>query len=139
MSAQVTIVGRLGRDPEISTTARGGIVCRFSVVTSRSRKTEQGWEDVDTTWWAVTAFDRLGEHVAASLAKGQRVIVVGRAVERSWEKDGEKRSRVEVMADHVGPDLKDATASVVKADRYAAATTGPADPGWGAPTDEAPF
>jgi single-strand DNA-binding protein len=66
----------------------------------------------------VVCWRELAENVAASLVRGSRVIVVGRLEQRSWETpDGEKRSKVEVVADEVGPSLRWATASVTKNER----------------------
>ena len=60
----------------------------------------------------------LAENVAESLDRGTRVMVVGRLEQRSWEnQEGEKRSKVEVVADEVGPSLRWATASVSKNER----------------------
>lgn len=107
MSARVTLTGRLGREPELRFTSDGKAVASFSMVTSRRVKDGDGWKDADATWWPVTCWDRLAEHVVNSLAKGDPVIVEGAAVERSWEdRDGSKRSRIEVRADHVGLDLR---------------------------------
>ena len=69
----------------------------------------------------------MAENTSESLQKGSRVIVTGRLEQRSWEtNDGEKRSKVEVIADEVGPSLRWATAEVKKNDRR-----GPGDFGGG--------
>ena len=61
---------------------------------------------------------QLGENVAASLHKGARAIVNGRLEQRSWEtQDGEKRSKIEVVADEIGPSLRWATAQVERTAR----------------------
>lgn len=125
MTAPVTLVGRLGQDPELKFSATGMAVAKLSVVTSRRVKNGDTWEDADTTWWNVTAFRRLAENVAESLRKGQAVIVVGKVKQRSWETpEGEKRSVMEVLADAIGPSLEWDTASVVKAQRGPAPTPG---------------
>jgi single-strand DNA-binding protein len=60
----------------------------------------------------------MAENVSESLARGSRVIVEGRLEQRSWETpDGDKRHRVEVIADEIGPSLRWATAQVVKNER----------------------
>jgi single-strand DNA-binding protein len=69
----------------------------------------------------VTVWGQYGENVAESIPKGCRVIVTGRLDQRSWEKDGEKRSKVEIVADEVAPSLRWATCQVVKTERQAPA------------------
>jgi single-strand DNA-binding protein len=60
----------------------------------------------------------MAENVAESIPKGARVVVTGRLDQRSWEtQDGEKRSKVEIVADEIGPSLRWATAQVVKNER----------------------
>lgn len=106
MSATITLVGRLTGDPELRFTQTGKPVARFTVVTSRRRKDGDQWVDVDTTFWPCTVWDQLAEHVAEHMLRGHAVIVTGQAYENSWEKDGEKRSRIEVRVDAVGPNYR---------------------------------
>ena len=105
----IQIVGNLAADPELRFTAAGKPVVNFTVMASTRRlnKETNEWEDVDVTAWLVTAFDKLAENVANSLMKGDAAIVLGEANTRSWEtKEGEKRSRVEVVARKVGMSLE---------------------------------
>ena len=75
-------------------------------------KDGEGWRDGDTSFFRVTAWRDLAEHVTDSLSKGDRALVVGRLKTRSWETpEGERRSTVEVEAEEVGPSLKWATAT----------------------------
>ena len=108
MSATLTVIGNLAADPELKFTAAGKPMARFTVMTSKSRKLDDGtWESVDVTGWPVTCWDRLAEHVTESLRKGDAVIVVGAASTRSWEnKDGTKGSRMEVNAYEVAASMK---------------------------------
>ena len=118
MSAPITLTGRLGADPEIRFGATGIAILKLRVVTSGRKKTDSGWEDVDTTWWSVTAFRQLAEHAADSLSKGDEVIVVGKVKQRQYETpEGEKRSITEVTADQIGPNLRSATAKVNRIQR----------------------
>lgn len=121
MSIPVTLVGRIGQDPELKFGNNGKAIARFSVVTSRRvlNKTTNEWTDEDTTWWNCTAFGPLAENVAESLEKGCAVIVTGRAASESWndKNTGEKRTAMKVIADEVAPSLRFATAKVVKANR----------------------
>lgn len=109
MSAPITLVGRLGADPDVKFTASGKALATLRVCTSARRydKDSGKWNDVDETWWSVVAFAPLAENVADGLRKGQGVIVVGKARESSWkDKDGNERKTVEIVADAVGPDLR---------------------------------
>lgn len=121
MSIPVTIVGRIGQDPELKIGNSGKSIVRFSVVTSRRvlDKTTNEWSDQDTTWWNCTAFGDLADNVAESLDKGCAVIVTGRAASESWndKNTGEKRTAMKVIADEVAPSLRFATAKVAKANR----------------------
>jgi len=98
----ITIVGRIGRDPELRFTKDGKAVASFSVATDHGRD-----DNKKTTWHNVTAFGTLGENVASSLSKGARVIVSGRLDISDYDgKDGEKKKRVEIIADAVGRELR---------------------------------
>jgi single-strand DNA-binding protein len=107
----VTITGNLTDDPEVTFTPNGAAVCNFRLaVTPRIREGDQ-WKDGETSFFRVTAWRQLAEHVGDSLSKGDRVIVQGQLRARSWETpEGERRSVVEVTAEEVGPSLKWATA-----------------------------
>ena len=83
-------------------------------INTRKKNAAGEWEDGDAQFYDVKAFGDLAEHVAETVTKGMRVIVTGRLNFSSWEKDGERRSKVDVIADEVGPSLKWATAQVTK-------------------------
>jgi len=117
MDNTITVVGTLGRDPEIKFTNGGGAKASWSMAVTRRWKDQSGEQQEQTSWVNVVAWGQLAENCAASLAKGNRVIVSGRLEQRSYEKDGEKKDWVEVVADAVGPDLRFATAEVVRAER----------------------
>lgn len=115
----VTIVGGLGKPPELRFTQGGQAIASFGVAVSRrwQDKQTQEWKE-ETSWFNVVAWGTLGENCAATLDKGTRVIVTGRLTQRSWETpEGDKRSTVEIVADSVGPDLRWATASVERTQR----------------------
>ena len=105
MSAKITIVGRLGADPELRSLPNGDALATLRIVSSGRRQVDGKWADVDTTWWRVTAFRMLGEGCIETLTKGDKIIVVGTIKESSWEKDGVKQTRMEVVADTIGKDL----------------------------------
>jgi single-strand DNA-binding protein len=107
----VAITGNLTDDPEVTFTPNGAAVCNFRLaVTPRIREGDQ-WKDGETSFFRITAWRQLAEHVGDSLSKGDRVMVLGQLRARSWETpEGERRSVVEVTAEEVGPSLKWATA-----------------------------
>ena len=106
-----TIVGNLTRDPELRYTTSGRGVASFGVAVSRRYQRNNEWQE-ETSFLNVVAWGDLGENASASLTKGARVIVFGRLEQRTYEKDGEKRSVVEIVADEIGPSLRWATATV---------------------------
>jgi single-strand DNA-binding protein len=121
----VSIAGNLTGDPELRFTTQGTAVatCRVAVT---SRTFEGGeWRDGGTSFYDVTAWRGLAEHVAASVGKGARVMVIGRLRQRSWETPkGGRRSKVEIEAEEIGPSLRFVTATLTKAaDRQLADAT----------------
>jgi single-strand DNA-binding protein len=124
----VTVIGNVTRDPELRFTPSGQAIATFGLAVNRrwqNRQTQE-WEE-QVSFFDVTCWAQLGQNVSDSLNKGSRVIVAGRLEQRSWETDqGEKRSKVEIIADEVGPSLRWATAEVTRNER-----TGPSDGGSG--------
>lgn len=127
MSANVTIIGNLVREPKLSYSASEAktAICRFSVAV------EQGFNESKKTHFVpVTVFGDLAENVASSLAKGQSVIVVGRldTYTKQVEIDGEEKgiTMVGFIGDFVGPSLKWATAKVSRVERDRDETAAPA-------------
>jgi single-strand DNA-binding protein len=107
----VTITGNLTADPELTITTNGAAVANFRVAVTARVRDGNAWRDGDTSFYRVTCWRDLAEHVTDSLGKGDRVLVVGQLRMRSWETpEGEQRSLVEVTADEVGPSLRWATA-----------------------------
>src|SRR3954463_3613954 len=98
---QVTLMGNLTRDPELRTTPNGASVCSFSLALNRSYKGADGdWKEA-TDFIDIVAWGPLGERVAQYLTKGRAALVSGRLQSRSWEQDGQKRNKVEVVAQDV--------------------------------------
>jgi len=124
----ITLVGNVTRDPELRFTPTGQATATFGLAVNRrwqNRQTQE-WEEA-TSFFDIVCWREMAENASESLQKGSRVIVTGRLEQRSWEtNDGEKRSKVEVIADEVGPSLRWATAEVKKNDRR-----GPGDFGGG--------
>src|ERR671922_2527484 len=114
----VTVVGNLTRDPELRYTPSGASNTRFGVAVNRrwmDRNTNE-WQEA-TSFFDVVCWRELAENVSESLGRGARVVVTGRLEQRTYEREGEKRSVVEIIADEVGPSLRWATAEVKKTDR----------------------
>jgi single-strand DNA-binding protein len=98
---QVILMGNLTRDPELRSTPSGQSVCSFSLALNRSYKSSNGeWQEA-TDFIDIVAWGPLGERVAQYLTKGRPALVNGRLQSRSWEQDGQKRSKVEVVAQDV--------------------------------------
>jgi single-strand DNA-binding protein len=113
------LIGNLTREPEIRYTRDGQATASLGVAVNRrwqDRSTKQ-WEE-STSFFEVVCWRDLAENAALSLAKGMRVIVTGRLEQRSWEtEDGQHRSRVEVVAEELGPSLRHATAQIERTER----------------------
>ena len=98
---QVILMGNLTRDPELRQTPGGTNVCSFSLALNRSYKGQDGnWQEA-TDYVDIVAWGPLGERVSQYLTKGRACLVTGRLQSRSWEQDGQKRSKVEVVANDV--------------------------------------
>ena len=103
----VTVAGNLTADPELKFTANGAAVANFRIAVTARVRDGEGWRDGDTSFFRVNVWRQLAEHVADSLSKGDRAVVIGRLKSRSWETpEGERRSVVEVEADEVAPSLR---------------------------------
>lgn len=98
---QAILMGNLTRDPEVRTTPSGQSVCSFSLALNRVWKDQSGQQQEAVDYIDVVAWGQLGERVGQYLQKGRRCLVTGRLQSRSWEQDGQKRSKVEVMASDV--------------------------------------
>jgi single-strand DNA-binding protein len=129
----VTITGNLTDNPEVTFTPNGTAVANFRLAVTPRVKQGDTWTDGETSFFRITAWRDLAEHLGDSLTKGDRVIVLGQLRARSWETaEGERRSVVEVTAEEVGPSLRWATAKPERARK--------ADSGKGGQfNDEPPF
>ena len=115
----VTVVGNVTRDPELRYTPSGAANASFGVAVNRR------WRDAQTNDWKeqVSFFDvvcwrEMADNVCESLSKGTRIVVTGRLEQRSWEdSEGNKKSKVEIVADEIGPSLRWASAEVTKNER----------------------
>ena len=129
---QITTIGNLTGDPELRFTPQGVAMVKFTVASTPRvfDRDKNEYRDGDPLFLNCTAWRDLAEHIAESLAKGTRVVVVGRLRLSRWETDeGEKRSAYGLDVDEVGPSLRFATAKVQKMSRAKAGDDGftPAD------------
>lgn len=98
---QVILMGNLTRDPELRQTPNGHSVASFGLALNRSYKGADGnWQEA-TDFVDIVAWGPLGERIAQYLSKGRPCLVNGRLQSRSWEQDGQKRSKIEVVAQDV--------------------------------------
>lgn len=110
---QVTLVGNLTADPELRYTGSGIPVANFTVAVSHREYQDGASQDRLDGFFGCVAWRTTAENATKSLGKGNRVIVVGKLVQRKFEdSDGNKRSTIEVQVSHVGPDLQFTSAEV---------------------------
>lgn len=123
MSNTVTISGNITADPELRFTPSGKAVVNFTVAdTPRLPDGKGGWTDGDPLFQRVVAWEHLAEHVAASLRRGDRVIVTGSLEGKSYTKDDPDRLATkvtysEIRASDVGASLRFAQAALTKPER----------------------
>ena len=117
---QITIIGNLVEALELRFTSGGQAVAKFRIASTPRTfdKTSNQWKDGEPLFLSCSIWRQAAESAAESLNKGDRVIVVGRLRQRSYEtKEGEKRTVYEVEVDEIGPSLAFATAKVQRAQR----------------------
>ena len=98
---KVFIAGNLTRDPELRALPSGANVCSFGMATNRLYKDKDGNKKEVAEFHNIVVFGRQAETCAQYLKKGQQALVEGRLQTRSWEKDGQKQYRTEIVADRV--------------------------------------
>lgn len=96
---KITLIGNLGRDPELRYTPQGDAVCSFTMATSEKKKDKEGnFQDV-TTWFKVTLWRKQAENAAKYLSKGRQVYIEGRLGVEEWQdRDGKERYTLAVQA-----------------------------------------
>ena len=132
MTQHVTHIGNLTGAPELRFGSSGSPVCRFSLACSdRYRDKNGAWQDGATYFARAVAFGDLAEHIAASVNRGDRVVVVGKYVTNQWEHTdeatGEKSTRysTELHVDDVAASMRWAELRVQRAGRSSAPATVP--------------
>ena len=113
----ITLVGNLTRDPELRFTTGGKGFASFGIAVGRRYQVNGEWQE-QTSYFNIVAWGQMGENAAATFTKGMRVIVSGRLEQREYQnREGEKRTAIEINADEIGPSLRWATASVERTPR----------------------
>ena len=99
---RVCITGNLTRDPELRATQSGSQVLSFGIAVNDRRKNNQTgeWEDYPN-FVDCTMFGTRAEKIANFIEKGSKVAIEGKLRYSSWEKDGERRSKLEVIVDEI--------------------------------------
>ena len=98
---KVFIFGNLTRDPELRSLPSGIQVASFTIATNRVWKNQEGEKQESTEYHNVVVFGRQAETSAQYLKKGSSALIDGRLQTRSWEQDGQKKYRTEIVADRV--------------------------------------
>jgi len=89
---KVSLIGRLGAQPEVVSFDSGRTLARFSLATNESYKNKEGEWQEQTQWHNITAWGKTADLIGKLLNKGQEVVVEGKLVNNSYEtKEGEKR------------------------------------------------
>jgi len=96
----LVLIGRLTRDAELKMTNSGLAILHFSLAVNRSQKVGDKWEKV-ADFFDVTTFGKQGEAVAQYMTKGTQVAIEGELRQDRWEKDGQKHSKVAIVADNI--------------------------------------
>jgi single-strand DNA-binding protein len=127
----VTVIGNLTRDPELRFTPSGQAVASFGLAVNRRWQDRSSGEwNEQTSFFDVKCWSQMAENVGESLSRGARVVVSGRLEQRSWETEqGDRRSKVEIVADEVAPSLRWATVEIKKNERREGGASGPVSAG----------
>lgn len=140
----ITVCGNITADPDLKFLPSGAAVASFTLVSQPRNKVGDEWVDGDPVFYRCSVWRQMAENVTETFTKGSRVLVHGKLKVRGYEKDGEKRTSVEIDVEHAGPDLRYATAKINKVGRSGGDTSGGFDDAWSTkPADktleDAPF
>ena len=123
---KVILMGNLTRDPELKSTPSGQQVAGFSLAVNRTWKNANGEQQEAVDYVDCNAWGKAGEIIAQYMQKGRGILVSGRLQQRSWEQDGQKRSKIEVVVEDFnfvgGGDGSDSGSSSAPASKPAAKT-----------------
>jgi single-strand DNA-binding protein len=107
MSESFTVSGLVATTPRHLVTQEGLPITSFRLASSKRRfdKTKKIWVDGETNWFTITSFRQLAINSAASISKGDRIVVAGRLKVRDWDNGERSGTSVEVDAESLGHDL----------------------------------
>ncbi|MCM1035025.1 MAG: single-stranded DNA-binding protein [Paludibacter sp.] len=100
---KVILIGNVGQDPEVRYLDRGVAIANFNLATSERGYTMQNGTQVPdrTEWHNIVLWRNMAEWAEKSLRKGMKVYIEGRLQTRTWEKEGIRRSKTEIVAENV--------------------------------------
>ena len=96
---KVTLLGNLTRDPELRTTQNGNSVCNFSLAVNRTWRNADGEQQEEVDFIDCVAWGKAGELIEQYMNKGRSLLVSGRLKQDTWEQEGNKRSKLEVVVE----------------------------------------
>ncbi|HUG83353.1 MAG TPA: single-stranded DNA-binding protein [Euzebya sp.] len=137
----ITVIGNLTKDPDLRYTQSGVAVASLSVAVNRRmrNKDTNEWEDKLDGYFDINVWRDHAENVAESLHKGDRVLVIGRLIKRSYEdREGQTKWVTEIEADEICPSLRWARATVSRVSRGGGGAPRPAGAAAGAPMPSEP-
>lgn len=107
MSEHIAVSGIIGTIPRRSVTKSGAPITSFRLAAHQSHfdRAKNAWVDDDSSWYSVTTFRQLATNAAASLQKGEHVVVAGRLIIRDWSNAERSGVDVEIVAESVGHDM----------------------------------
>jgi len=119
MTDTITVTGVVGGDPRVHVTTQGLTITSFRLASTRRYfdRVKGAWEDGETNWYTVSGFRQLAHNAAASVRRGDRVVVHGRLRLRAWENGEKSGTAVEIEADSIGHDLAWGTTVLTKVRR----------------------
>lgn len=132
---QITVIGNLTADPELRYTQNGLPVANFTIASTPRSFDRQAneWKDGEALFLRASVWKEFGEHVAATLTKGMRVVAQGFLKQRSYQdREGNQRTAIELEVQEIGPSLRYATAQVTRATSGGQAQQAAGD-AWSAP------
>lgn len=101
MVNKVTLIGNLGTDPEIKTVFETQKVASFSLATSENFKNKDGAKETKTEWHNIVIWGKLAEVVESYVKKGDKIYLEGKIQQQSWEKDGQKHYRTNIVCNNM--------------------------------------
>lgn len=131
------LVGRLTRDSELKYTPSGLPICRFSIAVNRSKKQDDQWVD-EPHYFDIEFYGKSAEGLSKYLLKGRQVAVQGELRQDRWEKDGQQRSKVVIVASTIRPLGSPPQGSDSNARRYSSDSAAPRPESSNVPTPIAP-